>query len=220
MARRDRIDPRPPLRIALTGGIASGKSTVAGLFGALGVPVIDTDQIAREVVEPGTPGLAAVVARFGPQVLGDDGRLDRRALRERIFSDADARRDLEALLHPLIRARVAALSAAAGGDYQLIVVPLLVETGSQAQYDRVLVVDCEPQLQRARLLVRDAATPAQADAILAAQASREARLAVAHDVIRNDGALPALARQVGELHARYRGLSADRPTTDLRPLPR
>lgn len=220
MARRDRIDPRPPLRIALTGGIASGKSTVAGLFGALGVPVIDTDQIAREVVEPGTPGLAAVVTRFGPQIVGGDGRLDRRALRERIFGDATARRDLEALLHPLIRARVAALSAAAGGDYQLIVVPLLVETGSQDQYDRVLVVDCEPQLQRARLLVRDAATPAQADAILAAQARREARLAVAHDVIRNDGALPELARQVGELHARYRGLSADRPATDLRPLPR
>jgi dephospho-CoA kinase len=192
-----------PLRIGLTGGIASGKSTVAGLFGALGIPVIDTDQIAREVVAPGSPVLAAIVARFGAQVLRPDGSLDRRALRERIFTDPGARRDLEALTHPAIEAATAARSAAAGGPYQLIAVPLLAEKGLKSRYDRVLVVDCEPALQRARLMVRDGSTPAQAEAILTAQASREQRLAIADDVITNAADITALARQVEQLHARY-----------------
>ncbi len=200
---RTRRPRRVPLRIGLTGGIASGKSTVAGLFGALGIPVIDTDQIAREVVAPGSPVLAAIVARFGAQVLRPDGSLDRRALRERIFTDPGARRDLEALTHPAIEAATAARSAAAGGPYQLIAVPLLAEKGLKSRYDRVLVVDCEPALQRARLMVRDGSTPAQAEAILTAQASREQRLAIADDVITNAADITALARQVEQLHARY-----------------
>jgi dephospho-CoA kinase len=207
VARKRGTPPHPPLRVALTGGIASGKSTVAGLFAALGVPVIDTDQVARDVVAPGTPGLAAVVARFGPEVLDAQGRLDRARMRERVFADERARRDLEALLHPLIREQVAERSRAAGGVYQIIVVPLLVETGTAGNYDRVLVVDCDPALQRARLAVRDAAPPAQIDAILAAQATRESRLARADDVLPNTGDLPALARCVADLHARYRLLA-------------
>jgi len=203
VARNARTPRRPPPRVALTGGIASGKSTVAGLFAALGVPVIDTDQIARDVVAPGTPGLAAVVARFGPQMLDAEGRLDRSRLRARAFADEAARRDLERLLHPLIREGVAERSRTAGGDYQLIVVPLLVETASTGDYDRVLVVDCDPTLQRTRLQLRDGTSPAQAEAILAAQATREQRLAAADDVIENTGDLPSLAHRVEVLHARY-----------------
>jgi dephospho-CoA kinase len=212
MARRERSAPRrPPLRIALTGGIASGKSTVAGLFAVLGVPVIDTDQIAREVVEPGTPGLAAVTARFGAGVLDAAGRLDRAGLRRIVFADPAARRDLEGLLHPLIRARTGEHSRAMGGEYQLIVVPLLIETGTADAYDRVLVVDCEPQTQLERLVLRDRIPVAQAQAILAAQASRDARLQRADDVVVNSADLPALGRQVEALHGRYTQLAAGRP---------
>lgn len=210
--RRARRGARAPLRIGLTGGIASGKSTVAGLFAALGVPVIDTDQVAREVVAPGTPLLAQLVERFGPQVLQADGSLDRRQLRERIFADPQARADLEALTHPAIAAATAARSAAAGGDYQLIAVPLLAEKGLADRYDRVLVVDCDPAVQRLRLTLRDALAPPLADAMLAAQASRSQRLAVADDVIVNAGSVADLARQVESLHARYRALAAARPS--------
>ena len=202
---------RPPLRIALTGGIASGKSTVAGLFGVLGAPVIDTDVVAREVVEPGTSGLTAVVARFGTDVLEATGHLDRARLRRLVFADPGARRDLELLLHPLIRARTAELSARAGGAYQLIVVPLLIETGTADTYDRVLVVDCDPAVQLQRLLLRDKVSVREAEAILAAQASRQARLDRADDVIVNSADVPALLRQVEALHRRYRELAADRP---------
>lgn len=206
--------PRPPapprLRIALTGGIASGKTTVARLFGVLGVPVIDMDQVAREVVEPGTPGLAGLVARFGTGiVVGDDGRLDRPALRHLIFANAEHRLAVDALLHPLIRARTAELSRDAGGLYQIIVIPLLAESGERRSYDRVLVVDCAPELQLQRLIVRDGSSASEAQAILAAQASRADRLAIADDVIANEGDLPALARAVEGLHARYRDI-ADR----------
>lgn len=200
------------MRVALTGGIASGKSTVAGLFGALGVPIIDTDLIAREVVAPGTPGLAAVSARFGVQILDDAGQLDRGRLRALVFADAGARRDLEALLHPLIRARAGELARAAGGAYQLVVVPLLLETGTAGDYDRVLVVDCEPATQVARLVLRDGVPEAQARAILDAQAAREARLARADDVIVNSADLPALARQVETLHHRYLQLAGSETT--------
>lgn len=209
MARKAR-SALPPLRVALTGGIASGKSTVSGLFEALGVPVIDTDLIAREVVAPGTPGLAAVAARFGPDVIRPEGTLDRARLRTRVFEQPEARRDLEALLHPLIRERAAALSRQAGGDYQIIVVPLLIETGTADTYDRVLVVDVDASVQLERLLLRDRETRARAEAILAAQAAREARLERADDVIRNDGDIVQLARAVEGLHARYRSLAAQR----------
>jgi dephospho-CoA kinase len=197
----------PPLRVALTGGVASGKSTVAALFAALGVPVIDTDQIARDVVAPGSALLERLLARFGEDLRRPDGSLDRRALRGIILADPVARADLEALLHPAIRARVAEVSARAGGDYQLIVVPLLVETGTAGQYDRVLVVDCAPALQRLRLMARDQVDAAQADALLAAQASREQRLTAADDIIVNADDVPHLAPQVEALHGLYRRLA-------------
>ena len=191
------------LRIALTGGIASGKSTVAQLFVALGARLIDTDQIAREIVMPGSPVLQQIVARFGDEVLTPIGTLDRSHLRRVVFAEPQARADLEAIMHPAIRARVATLSASAGGPYQLIAVPLLTETGTQGDYDRVLVVDCDPKLQLRRLMARDNLAEADARRMIGAQASREARLAIADDVIANDGDIAHLARQVLELHERY-----------------
>lgn len=202
----------PPLRVGLTGGIASGKSTVAALFAQLGVPVIDTDRIARDVVAPGTPVLAALVERFGAGILAADGHLDRRALRTRVFADPAARRDLEALTHPAIQAETERRSAAAGGDYQLIAVPLLAEKGLKSRYDRVLVVDCDPARQLERLIVRDGSTQGEARAILAAQAGRAERLAMADDVIRNEGDIRDLATQVEALHGRFRALAAARRT--------
>jgi len=200
-----------PLRIGLTGGIASGKSTVARLFEARGVPVLDTDQIARDVVEPGQPALAAVVEAFGPTVLAPGGRLDRPTLRTRVFGDTAARRRLEAILHPAIRAELVRRSATAGGPYQVWVIPLLVEGGRIDRVDRVLVVDCPPDLQVERLVARDGGTEAAARAILAAQASREQRLAAADDVIVNDGSEAGLAPQVAALDARYRALATTGP---------
>lgn len=191
------------LRIALTGGVASGKSTVARLFQALGAKLIDTDQVAREVVAPGTPALARLVEQFGPHVLRADATLDRPLLRELVFRDPEARAKLEAITHPAIRERVARISATAGGPYQIIAVPLLVETGTQRNYDRVLLVDCDPAVQRIRLMARDGLSADQADRMLAAQATREARLASADDVIVNDSDAAALAPQVETLHRRY-----------------
>jgi dephospho-CoA kinase len=191
------------LRIGLTGGIASGKSTVADLFGALEVPVIDTDKIAREVVEPGQPPLEKLVERFGTGILTPDGHLDRPKLREIVFSDPKARADLEALTHPAIGSAVEAMAAAAGGPYQILVIPLLVEKGLGKRLDRVLVVDCPETLQLQRLQARDGSSPAQAQAILDAQASRTARLKAADDVIRNESDVAALRQQVEALHRRY-----------------
>ncbi|MBK7115188.1 MAG: dephospho-CoA kinase [Proteobacteria bacterium] len=205
------------LRIALTGGVASGKSTVARLFEALGAKLIDTDQVARDIVAPGTPALAQIAGQFGPEVLRADGALDRARLREIVFSDPAARARLEAITHPAIRERVAGISARAGGPYQIIAVPLLVETGTQRQYDRVLLVDCDPQVQLGRLMLRDGLTAEQARSMLAAQASRAARLAVADDVIANESGTEVLAPQVESLHRRYLQMagtlsgSADRP---------
>lgn len=199
-----------PYRIGLTGGIASGKSAVSALFAALGVPVIDTDEIARAVVAPGTPLLERIVERFGPGVLGADGALDRRVLRNIVFADSRARADLEALTHPAIRAEMERRSAAAGGPYQIVAIPLLVESNGRSRVDRVLVVDCSEETQLRRLQARDGATRAQAEAILAAQATRAARLAVADDVITNEDDLSALRDQVERLHARYLGYASAR----------
>ena len=194
---------RRVFRVGLTGGIASGKSTVARLFEALGVPIIDTDVLAREVVAPGEPLLGQIATRFGAGVLAADGSLNRTALREIVFADACARGDLEQLTHPAIRARLEALSAVLGGPYQLLVIPLLVETGGQTPVDRVLVVDCSEALQIRRLQARDGATLEQARQILTAQATREARLAMANDVIVNEGDLGAVRDRVANLHAAY-----------------
>jgi dephospho-CoA kinase len=192
-----------PFRVGLTGGIASGKSTAAKFFGALGVPIIDTDQLARDVVEPGQPPLERLVERFGPSILTEDGHLDRPALRNIVFSDPKARADLEALTHPAIGAAVEARSAEAGGIYQILVIPLLVEKGLGSQLDRVLVVDCDEELQIRRLQARDGSTIEQARAILNAQVSRAARLKAAQDVIKNEGDMSAVRDQVEKLHTRY-----------------
>jgi dephospho-CoA kinase len=190
-------------RVGLTGGIASGKSTVAKFFAALGVPIIDTDQVAREVVEPGQPPLERLVERFGRAILTPDGHLDRPKLREIVFSDPKARTDLEALTHPAIGTAVEAWSAAAGGPYQILIIPLLVEKNLVSQVDRALVVDCDEELQIRRLQTRDGSTVEQARAILNAQTSRAARLKAAHDIVHNDGDLSAVRDQVSALHARY-----------------
>jgi dephospho-CoA kinase len=192
-----------PFRVGLTGGIASGKSTASKFFGALGVPIIDTDRLARDVVEPGQPPLERLVERFGTSILTPDGHLDRPALRTIVFSDPKARADLEALIHPAIGAAVESQSAAAGGIYQILVLPLLVEKGLGSQLDRVLVVDCDEDLQIRRVQARDGSTLEQARAILNAQASRAARLKAAHDVIKNDGDMGAVRDQVAALHSRY-----------------
>jgi dephospho-CoA kinase len=192
-----------PLRIGLTGGIASGKSTVADMFADLGVPVIDTDVIAREMVEPGQPALAEVRETFGDGVIAADGTLDRAAMRAIVFGDDAARRRLEAILHPRIGAATRAQADAAGGDYQVIVVPLLVGSSLRAFVDRVLVVDCDEGTQIARLLARDAESEDQARRILAAQSSRAERLAIADDVIVNDAGLEETRSQVLALHRRY-----------------
>lgn len=195
-------------RVGLTGGIASGKSTAAKFFGALGVPILDSDQVARDVVEPGQPPLERLVERFGRKILTPDGHLDRPALRDIVFADPKARADLEALTHPAIGAAMEARSAAAGGPYQILVIPLLVEKNLAAHVDRVLVVDCDEELQIRRLRDRDGSTPEQVQAILKAQAPRAARLKVADDVIHNDTDMSAVRDQVATLHARYLELAA------------
>jgi dephospho-CoA kinase len=201
-------------RVALTGGIASGKTTVANLFAAHGVPLVDTDLIAREVVEPGQPALAAVVATFGADVLDQEGRLDRRRLREIIFGDAAARGRLEAILHPAIRAEMERQSAAAAdaGPYQLLVIPLLAEGGRRNHVDRVLVVDTPESVQVARLMARDAVTREQAEASLRAQAARTARLGMADDVVTNTGRIEDLRDQVDALHLQYVNFAREKRT--------
>ncbi len=195
-------------RIALTGGIASGKTTVAKLFTALGARLIDTDQIARDIMTPPSKTLDRVVARFGPEVLLNSGALDRAQLRRIVFADPDARRDLEAITHPVIREEVERLSQQLDGPYQLIAIPLLVETGTAGRYDRVLLVDASPHDQQRRLMVRDGMDAATAERMLAAQATRAQRRAAAHDIIENDGDLRRLAAQVELLHKRYLALGS------------
>ena len=192
-----------PLRIGLTGGIASGKSTVADLFADLGIPIIDTDIIAREIVQPGEAALGEIRRRFGESVISADGGLDRGAMRELIFSNDDARSGLESILHPRIGERVRIQSAAATGPYHIIVVPLLVDSPLHQFVDRVLVVDCDEDTQIRRLMARDTETIDQARKILSAQSSRQERLSIADDVINNDQGLDAVQARVLELDALY-----------------
>jgi dephospho-CoA kinase len=195
---------RSRLRIGLTGGIASGKSTVSQRFAELGIAVIDADVAARAVVEPGTPGLEQVVQRFGSGIVRPDGELDRSALRELIFNDPAARRDLDAILHPLIRAHMEQQAAAAAGPYLILAIPLLVEGGSSRErLDRILVVDVDEAVQLQRVQARDGISIAQARAILGSQASRAARLEAADDVLQNGGTVAELRQAVDRLHERY-----------------
>lgn len=196
-----------PLRVGLTGGIASGKSTVAGLFAELGVEVIDADEAAREAVRPGSPALAEIAAAFGQAVLTPQGTLDRAAMRAEAFADPDKRRRLEAILHPRIRARIAERVAAVQGPYCIIEIPLLVESGWQEGLDRVLVVDATEQEQIARARTRSDLTAAQVTAIIRTQATRGRRLAAADEVIANHDGREALVSQVRELHEKYTRLA-------------
>ncbi|MEA3141956.1 MAG: dephospho-CoA kinase [Gammaproteobacteria bacterium] len=192
------------LRIGLTGGIASGKSIVTQRFAELKVPVIDADIAARRVVEPGEPGLEQVVRRFGLGVLDASGKLDRRALRELIFSDPASRQALDAILHPLIRAAMEQQAADAKGPYLVMAIPLLIESGrARERVDRVLVVDVAEARQLERVQARDGSSAEQARAILASQASRETRLAAADDVLENDGSVADLRQAVDDLHEKY-----------------
>lgn len=196
-----------PLRIGLTGGIASGKSTVADMFAELGATIIDTDVIAREVVAPGQPALDEIAAAFGKSIIDDDGYLDRGALRRLVFADDAARKRLETIVHPRIQDEARRQSCQAGGAYQIIVVPLLVESPLKEFVDRILVVDCDEETQIRRLTARDAESEDQARRMLGAQSSREERLAMADDVIRNDDNLASTLDQVTELHEIYRSLT-------------
>lgn len=189
--------------VVLTGGIASGKSIVATEFAKLGVPIIDTDELARIVVQPGHPALHNLVEQFGDEILNQDGTLNRKYLRELVFSNPAKREALERILHPAIRAEQQRQAMLTGGPYQLHVVPLLAETRGNHLYDRVLVVDCLPSVQLQRLMNRDGITQELAEKMLAAQVTREQRLSLADDVIDNSGDPSALRAQVARLHERY-----------------
>lgn len=190
--------------IGLTGGIASGKSAAAEQFAALGVPVVDADQIARELVEPGKPALQAICQHFGQHLLRENGELDRAALRDIIFNDAQARHDLEAILHPQIRATIRERVSALSGCYCVIVIPLLAESEeSWPILDHILLIDCPESLQLERLQQRDQLDPEQAQRILEAQASREQRKAIADEIIDNSHSQGHLKEAVTKLHQKY-----------------
>ena len=196
------------LRIGLTGGIGSGKSTVAALFAAKGIPIIDTDEIARDVARVGSPAYAAIIDAFGKKIIGADGEIDRPQLRERAFNDAQARQRLEGILHPHIRAETEARVARLAAPYCVIVVPLLIETDFTELVDRILVVDTDTERQITRTMARSGLARAAVAAILAAQADRSTRRARADDIITNEGDPSALAPQVDALHQRYLHLAA------------
>ena len=198
------------MRVGLTGGIASGKSLVADMLEAFGASVVDTDQVAREVVAPGQPALQALIDTFGADILDENRCLDRRRMRARIFGDPPSRRRLEAVLHPVIRARTLELVEACehatetnAGGYVLIVVPLLVETGFGDFVDRVLLVESAREQQLERLMLRDGMTPEQAEAMLTAQADPVLRRAAADDIIDNSGPIAWTRAQTWRMHLHY-----------------
>lgn len=204
-------DRSGPLLVALTGGVASGKTSVSDRLAARGVPVVDTDLIARQVVAPGREGLEEVVDAFGPEVLDPSGALDRRALRERVFADPRQRERLEAILHPLIEDEARRqIERHLEADFVVLVVPLLVESGLFRDADRIVVVDLPESMQIERLVERDGVDRRQAEAMLAAQAKRDDRLAVATDVIENTGSMEDLEQATDDLHDRLTELSRRR----------
>ncbi len=201
-----------PYTIGLTGGIGSGKSSVAELFGTLGATVIDADAIAHVLTAPGGTAMQAIRAAFGDDFIDAGGALDRAKMRNLAFADPAAKKNLEAILHPLIRAESDRLSATASGPYVILMIPLLVESGGakapgRDRYRRIAVVDCPPEIQVARVMARSGLSEPQVRAIMAAQASREQRLAAADDVIDNAGLAQALRPQVERLHRQYLALA-------------
>jgi dephospho-CoA kinase len=197
--------------VGLTGGVASGKSLVASQFEALGVPVLDADQVSRDVVQPGEPALAAIVEAFGPGALQADGTLDRRAMRTLVFSDPESRRRLEAITHPAIRARIGAWIDRQTAPYCILANAILLESGMDRLVDRVLVVDVAEAVQLERLTVRDKIDPALAHQMLAAQSPRKLRLERADDVIVNSGSPQDTALEVQRLHAAYLARAGSAP---------
>ena len=212
-------DVRRPYVVALTGGIGSGKTTVSDLFAEQGVPVVDTDVIAHELVAPGQPLLASIVSALGQELLDAYGRLRRRKLREMIFTSAETRATLESLMHPRILEEADRQILALKAPYCILVIPLLAESGNRDSADRVLVVDADTPSRAERLAARDGMTRTQIEAALAAQASRDQRLAIADDIIDNSGEKSSLPQKVSSLHQRYLSLadewrrSADEPRT-------
>ncbi|KXI26831.1 dephospho-CoA kinase [Paraglaciecola hydrolytica] len=198
------------LVIGLSGGIGSGKTTVSDLFAALGIAIIDADVIARQVVEPGTPALQAIIIKFGTQVLNDGGELNRSQLRQVVFSDPASKDWLNELLHPLIRAQMLSQTQSAQSAYCILSVALLVENKLSELVDRVLIVDVSEATQLARTVKRDNSNAEQISAIMRAQASRAERLAVADDVIENEGNANELVAKVALLHSQYLKLAASR----------
>ena len=197
-----------PLRVGLTGGIGSGKTTVKNLFDELGAPTIDADEISRGITKPGQAAFDEVVARFGKESLDDTGNLDRKRLRALIFSEPDLKKELEAIIHPRVRAEIRAFTERVDYPYCIICIPLLLETGAQSGVDRVLVVDAPEELQVARVSRRDNADEQQTRSIIRSQAGRGQRLRAAHDIIVNDGNISDLKIQVDSLHERYMNLGS------------
>jgi dephospho-CoA kinase len=193
-----------PYAVALTGGLASGKSECARRFAALGAGIVDADVVARDLVAPGTPALADIADAFGAQMLDATGSLDRAAMRALVFADAGARKKLETILHPRVRAEMRIRTSATAAPYAMLVIPLYAESGGYDFVDRVCVVDIPREIQLARAIARDRMSPSLAEAMLDAQATREQRLAIADDVIDNSGAPDALDAQIAALHASYR----------------
>ncbi len=201
------------LRVGLTGGIGCGKSTVCELFAQLGVPIIDTDVIARQLVEPGQIALVRLTENFGSVILNTDGTLNRAQLRELAFSDKQHKQQLDAIMHPLIYAELEHQAVGLTTPYCILAIPLLLETQQQQIVDRILVVDCEPALQLLRVMNRDHISARQAERIIAAQTSRDRRLAAADDLIENHSTADHLAEQVKSLHNSYLFLATARTTS-------
>jgi dephospho-CoA kinase len=201
-----------PFTVGLTGGIGCGKSSAARMFAECGIQVVDTDAIAHQLTALGGPALAAIRRQFGPDIFASDGSLDRTQLRKRVFSDAQAKTNLEALLHPMIRAEALRQLARCGSPYAVLVVPLLFETGElRDRVQQVLVVDCDERQQIIRAMSRSRLSEAEVRAIMAAQLSRAARLKLADDVLLNDSSFAHLQQQVEALHRKYLKLAQHNP---------